>query len=153
MDCQIQAENSAKISAITEGKAMRSCLRHFIFLLALFYTVLPVAAHHGMSALFDFNERFSRTGTLVRLDWRNPHIYLFVEAREADGQVQTWRFEGPSPVFFRNRDLASKSDFVDSIEKTVIVDASRARDGSLAGLIRSITLANGKFVPLCPDNC
>ena len=56
-------------------------------------------------------------------------------------------------MFFRNRDIASKSDFQDSIDKIVIVDASRARDGSFSGLIRSITLANGKFVPLCPDNC
>jgi len=106
-----------------------------------------------MSALFDFNQRFSRTGTLTELDWRNPHIYLLVEAREADGQMQTWAFEGPSPVFFRNREIASKIDFEDSIERTVIVEASRARDGSSSGLIRSITLANGKFVPLCPDNC
>ncbi len=132
---------------------MRFSLRHCILLSMLFCTVLPVAAHHGMSALFDFNDRFSRTGTLTRLDWRNPHIYLFVEAEEADGHVQTWAFEGPSPVFFRNRDIASKSDFQDSIDKIVIVDASRARDGSFSGLIRSITLANGKFVPLCPDNC
>lgn len=132
---------------------MRPGLRRFVILLTLFCTMLPVAAHHGMSALFDFNDRFSRTGTLTRLDWRNPHIYLFVEAREVDGQMQTWAFEGPSPVFFRNRDIASKSDFEDSIGKTVVVDASRARNGSLRGLIRSIKLANGKFVPLCPDNC
>jgi hypothetical protein len=132
---------------------MRSRIRHSILLSALLLTVLPAAAHHSMSALFDFNQRFSRTGTLSELDWRNPHIYLLVEAREADGQMQTWAFEGPSPVFFRNREVASKSDFVDSIEKTVVVEASRARDGSPSGLIRSITLANGKFVPLCPDNC
>lgn len=132
---------------------MRSRIRHSILLAAIFFSVLPAAAHHSMSALFDFNQRFSRTGTLTELDWRNPHIYLLVEAREADGQMQTWAFEGPSPVFFRNREVASKSDFVDSIEKTVVVEASRARDGSSSGLIRSITLANGKFVPLCPDNC
>lgn len=132
---------------------MRSHIRHSILLSAMLFTMLPVAAHHGMSALFDFNDRFNRTGILTELDWRNPHIYLLVEAEEADGQMQSWAFEGPSPVFFRNRDVAGKSDFVDSIDKTVVVEASRARDGSFSGLIRSITLANGKFVPLCPDNC
>ena len=138
---------------VTLGNVLRSGISHSILLPAMLLTVLPVAAHHSMSALFDFNQRFSRTGTLTELDWRNPHIYLLVEAREADGQTQTWAFEGPSPVFFRNREIASKDDFVDSIEKTVVVEASRARDGSSSGLIRSITLANGKFVPLCPDNC
>jgi len=132
---------------------MRSNARRSILWSALILAVLPAAAHHGMSAAFDFNQRFSRTGTLTRLDWRNPHIYLYVDAREADGQIQTWAFEGPSPVFFRNRKLASKSDFEDSIGKSVTVDASRARDGSLSGLIRTVSLANGKLVPLCPDNC
>jgi len=114
---------------------------------------LPVGAHHGMSAVFDFNQRFSRTGTLVRLDWRNPHVYLYIEADEGGGQKQEWAYEGPSPVYFRRRQVADKGDFEDSIGKTVQIDASRARDGSFKGLIRTITLANGKFVPLCPDNC
>jgi hypothetical protein len=127
--------------------------RYFLLLAVIVSCVLPVHAHHGMSAVFDFNQRFSRTGTLVRLDWRNPHIYLYVEVEEADGQKLTWAYEGPSPVYFRRRQVAKKSDFEDSIGKTVQVDASRARDGSHRGLIRTITLANGTFVPLCPDNC
>ena len=38
-------------------------------------------AHHNMSALFDFNNRVSRTGTLSKMDWRNPHIYLSVDTK------------------------------------------------------------------------
>ena len=134
--------------------AMRaSVLQLGLLLSVLLAGALPVPAHHGMSAVFDFNERFSRTGILARLDWRNPHIYLYVEAEEADGKVQTWAYEGPSPVHFRRSSAVGKSDFEDSLGKTVQVDASRARDGSMRGLIRAITLANGKFVPLCPDNC
>lgn len=106
-----------------------------------------------MSAVFDFNQRFSRTGTLVQLDWRNPHIYLHVEVDESAGEQRTWAYEGPSPVHFRRSRIAGRADFEDSLGKTVQVDASRARDGSFKGLIRSISLANGKFVPLCPDNC
>ena len=126
--------------------------RRFVMSTILAISVSAVA-HHGMSAVFDFNDRFSRTGTLVRLDWRNPHIYLYVEAEGFDGQTVEWAYEGPSPVHFRRAEAAKKPDFEDSLGKTVSVDASRARDGSHRGLIRSITLANGKFVPLCPDNC
>ena len=132
---------------------MRETVRPLLVAVACLLIALPVPGHHGMSALFDFNERFSRTGTLVRLDWRNPHVYLYVDAEEADGRTQTWAYEGPSPVYFRRRQVADKSDFEDSLGKTVKVDASRARDGSHKGLIRTITLANGTFVPLCPDNC
>ena len=109
-------------------------------------------AHHNMSALFDFNQRFTRTGTLTKSDWRNPHILLSVDATSDQGQVQTWVFEGPSPGFFRTRDVG-KSDVENAIGKTVTVEASRARDGSLSGLIRIITLPDGKVVSLCPQNC
>ncbi len=109
-------------------------------------------AHHNMSALFDFNQRFTRTGTLSKADWRNPHIYLSVEAKNDQGQVETWSFEGPAPRVFINLN-AGKSDFANATGKTVTVEASRARDGSLRGLMRIITLPDGKVVSLCPQNC
>src|SRR5215510_6060007 len=77
-------------------------------------------AHHNMSALFDFNQRFTVTGPLVRFDWRNPHIELVVDARSAGGQVQTWKFEGPSPGVFRTRNVG-KSNFESAVGKTVTV--------------------------------
>ena len=110
------------------------------------------SAHHNMSTLFDFNRRFTRTGTLTKLDWRNPHIYLFVEARSDQGQAETWSFEGPAPNSLRNLNVG-KTDFENAVGKTVKVEASRARDGSLRGLIRIITLPEGKVVSLCPNNC
>ena len=109
-------------------------------------------AHHGMSAIFDFNQRFTRTGTLTKSDWRTPPIYLSVDAKSDQGQVETWSFEGPSPGFFRTRNIG-KSNFQEATGKTVIVEASRARDGSLSGLIRMITLPDGTVVSLCPQNC
>ena len=111
------------------------------------------SAHHSMSALFDFNQRFTRSGTLTQVDWRNPHIYLIVDAKSDQGLVETWRFEGPSPSFFRRRDDVGKGDFENAIGKTVTVEASRARDGSLSGLIRMFILPDGNLVSLCPQNC
>ena len=111
------------------------------------------SAHHSMSALFYFNQRFTRSGMLTKLDWRNPHIYLFVDVKSDQGLVETWLFEGPTPGFFRRRDDVGKGDFENAIGGTVTVEASRARDGSLSGLIRMITLPDGKVVSLCPQNC
>ena len=84
-------------------------------------------AHHNMSALFDFNNRVTITGTLTKFDWRNPHIQLIVDVNK-DGQMETWTLEGPPPIFFKERDI-SKSDFENSFGKTVTAEASRARDG------------------------
>ena len=120
--------------------------------LAIMLSAGAAWAHHNMSALFDFNQRFTRTGTLTKLDWRNPHTYLSVDAKNEQGQAETWLFEGPAPNVFRNLNVG-KSDFENATGKTVTVEASRARDGSLSGLIRIITLPDGKVVSLCPQNC
>ena len=112
----------------------------------------PTLAHHNMSAIFDFNQRFTESGALAELDWRNPHIYLFVEVENDNGSVDRWSFEGPPPVFFRNRDFA-RSDIEASLGMTVTVEASRARDGSMSGLIRELTLADGRVISACPQNC
>jgi hypothetical protein len=109
-----------------------------------------VDAHHNMSAIFDFNQRFTLTGALTKVDWRNPHIELFVDVKTEQGQVQTWRYEGPSPGIFRTRNIG-KDNF--TIGMTLKVEASRARDGSMWGLIREVTLPDGTVVSLCPQNC
>src|SRR5436190_1606320 len=115
-------------------------------------SAVPLLAHHNMSALFDFNQRFTRSGTLTKLDWRNPHSYITVEAKGDKGQAETWLFEGPAPNVFRNLNVG-KTDFENAVNKTVKVEASRARDGSLKGLMRILTFPDGKIVPLCPQNC
>lgn len=112
----------------------------------------PALAHHNMSALFDFNQRFTETGLLAEMDWRNPHIYLLVDVENTAGETETWSFEGPPPIFFRNRQF-TRSDIEGSLGKTVTIEASRARDGSMSGLIRQLTLADGRVVSACPQNC
>jgi hypothetical protein len=110
------------------------------------------SAHHNMTALFDFNDRVTVTGTLSRVDWRNPHTYLTVDVKGAAGAVENWQAEGPSPSWFRIRDIG-KADFEQSMGKALTLELSRARDKSLSGLIRTITLPNGHVVSACPQNC
>src|ERR1700730_3695029 len=108
-------------------------------------------AHHNMSAAYDFNDRVTLAGTLTKIDWRNPHIELIVDTKNGGDQVQTWSLEGPPPIFFRARDI-NKSDIETALGKTVTAEASRARDGSRAGLLRVMTLPQGKLVSACPQN-
>jgi len=124
------------------------------FLLIVFAALLasPAQAHHNMTAVFDFNDRVTFTGTLTTVDWRNPHTNFTVEVKGADGAIESWQAEGPAPSFFRIRDVG-KTDFEASVGKTVTVEISRARDKSRFGLIRTFTLANGKVISACPQNC
>jgi len=119
--------------------------------LAAVLQVASVWSHHNMSALFDFNDRVTLSGTLTKVDWRNPHIELGVDMKNGD-QVQSWSLEGPPPSFFRARDI-NRSDVEAALGKTVTAEASRARDGSRWGLLRIMTLPDGKVVSACPQNC
>jgi hypothetical protein len=111
-----------------------------------------ISAHHNMTALFDFNDRVTLTGTLTKVDWRNPHTYLTIDVKNAKGIIESWQAEGPSPSWFRIRDVG-KVDFEKSIEKPLTVELSRARDKSLSGLIRTITLPGDRVISACPQNC
>jgi hypothetical protein len=108
-------------------------------------------AHHNMSAIYDFNDRITMTGTLTKIDWRNPHIELIVATKNGN-EVQSWALQGPAPSFFRARDI-NRADVEAALNKTVTAEASRARDGSRAGLLRVMTLPDGKVVSACPQNC
>ena len=125
-----------------------------ILALALMLPAGSAWAHHNMSALFDFNDRVTVAGTLTRLDWRNPHIYVFVDGKTTSSQPQpeSWSIEGPSPVFFRQQNI-NRTDVEAYIGKTVTAEVSRARDGSNAGLLRILTMPDGKVVSACPQNC
>ena len=106
-------------------------------------------AHHSFSAVFDLSKKFTLTGTLTKIDWRNPHIELSVDAKGDGGKLETWVIESMPPNFFRGRN-AAKSDFEKAIGQTVTVEAVPAKDGSLYGNMQKITFADGKTVQL-PD--
>jgi len=83
------------------------------------------------------------------------HVILAVVAAAVvavGGETQSWSLEGPAPSFFRARDI-NKSDIEAALNKTVTAEASRARDGSHAGLLRVMTLPDGKLISACPQNC
>lgn len=131
-------------------RTLATCFAFASLIVLAFSTT--ASAHHNMSAVFDFNDRVTVTGTLSKIDWRNPHIEFLVDTKSASGEAETWKYEGPPPVFFRERNVG-KADFESAIGKQVTVEASRARDGSRWGLLRQVTLPGDKLVSACPQNC
>ena len=108
-------------------------------------------AHHNMTAVFDLQDKVTLSGTLSKVDWRNPHIELIVDVT-VDGQRQAWSIEGPAPAFFRTRN-PGRDDVVAAISQMVTAEVSRARDGSRLGLLRVMNLPGGKILSACPQNC
>ena len=128
-----------------------NCVVILSFVLAVLLSGIATA-HHNMSAVYDFNDRVTLTGTLTKVDWRNPHMELVIDAKREAGEVESWKGEGPAPLFFKSRDI-EKADFEKALGKTMTIEVSRARDGSTSGLLRNITMPDGKMISLCPQNC
>jgi hypothetical protein len=98
-------------------------------------------AHHSTSAVFDMNKKIQVSGTLTKVDWINPHISIFLDARGEKG-IDAWHFEGSPPAWFR-RVGVNKNDIAKAIGQTVTVDGVKAKDGSLYAYLQKITFADG----------
>ena len=108
---------------------------------------LSVSAHHSPSAEFDVTHRMTLSGTLTKVDWVNPHIVVFVDAKGA--KPEAWKFESNPPAWFR-RVGVSRADFAKAIGQQVTVEGNRAKDGSLYGYLLKITYADGNSLELVP---
>src|SRR5262245_14481909 len=107
-----------------------------MFTLVLCFAAVSLRAHHS-AVLFDISRTFTLTGTLTKVDWRNPHVEVFVEVKREDNVIETWELETGAPAWFRARNLA-KSDFEKALGKTIIVEGVRAKDGSPYGYLYKI---------------
>lgn len=104
-------------------------------------------AHHSPSAVFDMTKRVSLAGTLTKVEWINPHIVVFMEAKGKDGNVEAWKMESNPPSWFRRVGVA-RSDMAGSIGHPVSVEGVRAKDGSLYMYMQKITLSDGTTMEL-----
>jgi hypothetical protein len=57
----------------------------------------PLAAHHSFAAEFDESKPVTVKGTITRMDWVNPHSWLYIDVKAPDGTVQSWALEFGSP--------------------------------------------------------
>lgn len=101
----------------------------------------PALAHHSFSAIFDSEQPVELTGTVTRVEWLNPHVWLYLDVAAADGALDSWAFEMGSP----NR-LSRYGWHQNSLQpgQVVTIAGSRSRDGSLKAAVGTVTLSTGE---------
>ena len=65
-------------------------------------TAVSVSAHHAFAAEFDAKKPVEFTGTVTRMEWTNPHVWIHMNVKKPDGTIEEWAFEAGTPnVLFR----------------------------------------------------
>ena len=118
--------------------------RHFIIpFLVLSALSVPgaVLAHHAFAAEFDASKPFKIRGTIVKMEWINPHTWLHLDVQRPDGKIERWMIEGGPPNALYRRGF-TKNSLPQGAE--LVVEGFRAKDGSLKGNGRELTFADGR---------
>lgn len=107
----------------------------------LFAFAPGTAAHHSFGAVFDRDQPIEVTGIVTQVEWRNPHVWFYVDIKNGEGEIENWAFELGSPNALIRRGWNYKTL---QVGNTVTVHAARARDGSPRGAVLTVTLPSGK---------
>jgi hypothetical protein len=102
---------------------------------------IPVWAHHSFAAEFDASKPVKLQGTVTKMEWINPHAWIHMDVKNADGTVTGWMIEGGSPNSLLRRGF-TKNSLQAGTE--IVVEGYQAKDGANRANGRDLTFPDGK---------
>jgi hypothetical protein len=113
----------------------------FVVLSIALLSPVTGSAHHAFSAEYDIEKPIALKGTLMKMDWVNPHGWLYVDVKESDGKIVHWEIEAGNPNALLRRGLRT-TDFPAGVE--VVITGYRAKNGTTRANGRTVKLGDGR---------
>jgi hypothetical protein len=116
----------------------------FAVAVGLVFGGLTLLAHHSVAATYDTEKKITLHGAVTQLEWKNPHVFYFIDVADASGKVTNWAIEASTPnQLYR---AGWRKDDVKIGDAVTLTDASPARNGSPKASGGTLTLPTGRKV-------
>jgi hypothetical protein len=120
---------------------MRIYLAGVVFAGLLVLAATPVWAHHSFAAEFDANKPVKLQGTVKKVEWINPHSWITIDVKDANGALETWEVEAGAPnALFR---MGFTKDSL-PVGTEIVVDGYLAKNGAHRANGRDLTFPDGR---------
>lgn len=106
-------------------------------------TAAPAVAHHSLYAVFDEEQTVTLKGVVSKVEWVNPHVYLYIDVPDAAGKVTTWSIETFPPTTLRRAGLTREKL---GYGQNITLLGYKARNGKDLAFLRTITFADGREI-------
>lgn len=120
---------------------MRTTMLSVVVGVGLLLGGVTLSAHHAFSSEFDANRPVKFKGTVSKMMWINPHAWIYVDVKNADGTVEEWMVEAGTPNTLLRRGF-TKASLQPGTE--IMVDGYQSKDGSKRANGRDLTLPDGR---------
>jgi hypothetical protein len=120
---------------------MKASMPRLLVTLALLLTTKPVFSHHSFAAEFDGTQPVTLRGTVTKVEWANPHGWIYLDVKGTDGKTVNWAVETAAPNALIRRGVRN-SDFPVGTELTV--NGYRAKNGTSRANASTLTLPDGR---------
>ena len=116
----------------------------FALLIGLVFSGLTVLAHHSVAATYDTDKKITLHGAITQLEWKNPHVFYFIDVTDGSGKVTNWAIEASTPnQLYR---AGWRKDDVKIGDAVTLTGTSPARNGSPKASGGTLTLPSGRKV-------